>query len=101
MDSCDELKEAKEKIKERFEQYKSLHIYHEKNKGIIDKNLGYEAKSLLISGILLTGVAYLMLKKASPSTFLWVNEQALNLMKTVTSAIENHGESQEIRFCRK
>lgn len=101
MDSCDELKEAKEEIKKKFEQYKSLYLYHEKNKGIIDKSLGYEAKTLLVSGTLLTGVAYLMLKKASPSTFLWVNEQALNLMKTVTSTIKSSSESQEISVSPK
>ncbi len=43
-----------------------------------------------------TGLAYMMLNKASPSTFCRINEGAMNLLNNFTSSIKDYNESQEI-----
>lgn len=82
-------------LEKGYDQYTKALIFEE-NKGIIDKNFGYEAKRL-ISGSILLEISYKLLQQASPSTFPWVNEQALKLMNTIITEPSEHVATKVMR----
>lgn len=54
-----DLKQVKQQTKEKYDHYESLRLFHDKNRGLVDKTLGYEAKTLLTSGLALAALSYL------------------------------------------